>query len=969
MNDIRHLALLAVVIGLSGYNVKTAAQTPFDKVEVEKRIEKLLTPQIKKMPRSQATAKVTDCRMNTHTHTINVTMDKGFADFSFDRKLVRNIKKAFAKELPKTYRKYDINIFTCGNDIKTLAEDADRTTRDYLWKGIDYQGEPWVRNVSSPVQPSHGLYNRHLAVWASHGLYYDTDKTTWKWQRPRLFCTTEDLFTPTIVNTYLMPMLENAGAVVFTPRERDLQTNEVIIDNDDTRAGVSYIEVDGSRKWETTRDKAFARQAGRTYHNGENPFEDGTARMCRTTRRNKNYSLISYQPTLPEEGRYAVYVSYQSLPKSIDDAHYTIWHKGEKTELRVNQKMGGGTWVYLGTFDFDKGSSEFNRVVLTNQSHAKGIVTADAVRFGGGMGNIERGGSVSGLPRCLEGARYNAQWAGFPTSVYNGREGSNDYADDINTRSNATNLLGGGSCFMPYRNGKNVPIELSLAIHSDAGFSADDNDIIGSLAICTTNHNGGLLDAGVPRTASRQLATALINNINNDLNAIYGKWNVRGVWDKNYSETRLPGVPSAILETLSHQNFNDMRLAQDPNFRFSLARSIYKTVARFVSSSHGTPYVIAPLTPMNFRIEHIGNNEVELQWDAQEDPLEPSAHPNGYIVYTAYGQGDYDNGTYVHSATHYRFRTEPGVLYSFRVEAVNRGGKSFPTPTLCARISPGAKKNILVVDGFHRLASPSYHCNSTEQGFDFNDDPGIAMGSHFGWVGKQTDFDRSKMGKEGVGGLGWSDDCMTGICIAGNEFNYVRTHAEAIAASGDYNILSCMDQAIERGKHGLDGYQLVDIAFGLERNDGYSIIPYKTLTEELRNRLMRYTSKGGALLVSGAYIGTDIDTEGERHFAREVLKWSMKGTYRTDNDTLTGLNTAFTFHHALNNRHYAATSADVLQAEGKAFTAMRYADGQPACVAYKGDYRCLTMGFPFECIKESTKRKSVMKALVRFLTD
>ena len=84
---------------------------------------------------------------------------------------------------------------------------------------------------------------------------------------------------------------------------------------------------------------------------------------------------------------------------------------------------------------------------------------------------------------------------------------------------------------------------------------------------------------------------------------------------------------------------------------------------------------------------------------------------------------------------------------------------------------------------------------------------------------------------------------------------------------------------------------------------------------------------------------------------------------------LTGLNTAFTFHHALNNRHYAATSADVLQAEGKAFTAMRYADGQPACVAYKGDYRCLTMGFPFECIKESTKRKSVMKALVRFLTD
>ena len=38
------LALLAVVIGLSGYNVKTAAQTPFDKVEVEKRIEAIVPP-------------------------------------------------------------------------------------------------------------------------------------------------------------------------------------------------------------------------------------------------------------------------------------------------------------------------------------------------------------------------------------------------------------------------------------------------------------------------------------------------------------------------------------------------------------------------------------------------------------------------------------------------------------------------------------------------------------------------------------------------------------------------------------------------------------------------------------------------------------------------------------------------------------------------------------------------------------
>ena len=86
--------------------------------------------------------------------------------------------------------------------------------------------------------------------------------------------------------------------------------------------------------------------------------------------------------------------------------------------------MGGGTWVYLGTFAFDKGCNIYNRVVLTNHSKRRGFVTADAVRFGGGMGNIVRGGQVSGLPRTLEGARYYTQWAGAPRYVVSRSNGN-----------------------------------------------------------------------------------------------------------------------------------------------------------------------------------------------------------------------------------------------------------------------------------------------------------------------------------------------------------------------------------------------------------------------------------------------------------------------------------------------------------------------------------------------------------------
>ena len=111
------------------------------------------------------------------------------------------------------------------------------------WKGIDYKDNPWVINENIPNQISHGLKNRHISLWASHGRYFDVDKDRWRWQRPNLFCTTEDLFTQTIVVPYLIPMLQNAGAIVFTPRERDWQTNEVIIDNDDKPNLKKYFDL------------------------------------------------------------------------------------------------------------------------------------------------------------------------------------------------------------------------------------------------------------------------------------------------------------------------------------------------------------------------------------------------------------------------------------------------------------------------------------------------------------------------------------------------------------------------------------------------------------------------------------------------------------------------------------------------------------------------------------------------------
>ena len=840
------------------------------------------------------------------------------------------------------------------------------------WGNIDYNGKPWVSNVSAPNKVTRGLQNRHISLWASHGRYYSRRDSSWLWQRPNLFTTREDLFTQTIVVPFLIPMLENAGAVVFTPRERDWQRHEVIVDNDDHQRLINYLETGFRKPWHDAPLPGFAQHGG-TYVDGENPFTAGTVRMAETTHSKSKTSQISYQPDIPEEGSYAVYVSYLTMPNSVDDAHYTVWHKGQQTEFRVNQQMGGSTWVYLGTFRFDKGCNAYNRVVVTNHSSHGGVVTADAVRFGGGMGNIQREGTLSGVPRALEGARYSAQWAGMPYSVYSSKNGLDDYGDDINVRSYTTNYLAGGSCYVPRKEGLGVPLELSLAVHSDAGFDKKGESLVGTLTVCTTDNNGdSLFNCGLERTMSRELAGDLLNNTANDMRQLYNvQWPARELRDRNYSETRNPEVPSAILETLSHQNFTDMRYGLDPTFRFQLARSVYKTLLRYISRNHDVDCTVAPLTPTDLRVElsehHKG--EAVLSWTPVSDPQEPGADATDYIVYTACGHADFDNGQLVHNTRH-TVKLAPGQLYSFRIAAVNRGGRSFPTAVVSARYSPTAHKTILIVDAFRRLASPAVIQTDGQQGFDIDQDMGVSYGTTAGWAGRQLIFNRDKAGIEDSTGLGFGTDDLAGTFIAGNTFDYVKAHAESIVdANIDCNIVSCSSTAIEHGAFSMENCDMTDLILGLEKTDGYSLGHYQAFTTALAEHLRRYTQGGGALLTSGAYTGHEIAHSAAQATMAAVTKCRYTGV-DSHGTTVKGLGMVFDIYRAPNEQHYCVPSTDILEPEGGAISVMAYADGYSAAVAYQGqDYRALTMGFPFECIQSATQRADIMRGIINYLIN
>ena len=946
--------------------------------DIERNVKERLTDYF---GRYTTTAKISTPKLKSvdidyERKTIAIHASESFAYQPFRPETVEAVYNQVKELLPGPVHYYRLTIFADGKPIEELIPNIYRNKKkdkERMSLKTDYKDKAWVKNISRPNEISRGLQDRHIAIWQSHGNYFKNDKNEWGWQRPRLFCTTEDLFTQSFVLPYVIPMLENAGAIVYTPRERDTQKNEIIVDNDTPNASL-YLEV-GSKKahWATAPIKGFAQKKA-IYRDGENPFTDGTCRFIPTERKkkNKDQAFAEWVPTLPAKGEYAVYVSYRTLPNSVNDARYLVFHNGGVTEFKVNQKIGGGTWVYLGTFEFDKGNNDYGMVVLSNESSEHGVVCADAVRFGGGMGNIERGGKTSGLPRYLEGARYSAQWAGMPYEVYAGRKGENDYADDINTRSNTINYLSGGSVYNPQQPGLGIPLEMTMALHSDAGCSKTD-ELIGSLGIYTTDFNNGKLNTGIDRYASRDLADILLTQIQKDIYSSYNlSWTRRSMWNRNYSETRLPATPSTIIELLSHQNFADMQLGHDPNFKFTVGRAIYKGILQFVAGQHDKEYVVQPLPVSNFTIRFgKKKNTLELSWKGENDPQEPTAQPREYIVYTRIGYGGFDNGTLV-SKTSHTVKIEPGLVYSFKVTAVNRGGESFPSEILSAYKAKRERERVLIINGFDRVSGPAVINTFDKAGFDLEQDPGVPYLSNISFSGAQIGFDRAQAGKEGEGSLGYSGSELEGMKIAGNTFDYPFIHGKAIQAAGKYSFVSCSDEAVENGTVTLEDYPVVDYILGMEKEDPVHKVYYKTFSSAMQRFITSYCQSGGNLFVIGAYVGSDMSgTQGNREFTEKILKYGYQSSM-TDKSSnrINGLGRTITIPRAPNETSYAVPAPDCIVPVDTAFPVFTYVPGnQSAGIAYKGNYRTFVLGFPFESIQSEADRATIMAGILGFFTQ
>ncbi len=683
--------------------------------------------------------RVTVSNLRVNQNTITVRTNKTLSCLSLSRDQVIELRQLVSTWV-LGHRNGKVSIYTNGYELGELVthrmsprKESDLYTLSAR-NPLDYKERAW--------SAANGLDSRTIALWPSHGLYYNRKQNMWHWQRARMWTMVEDLYNYELVHHWLIPMLENAGAYVLEPRAR--------------------------------------------------------------------------------EGYY-----YQK----------------------------DSTWLWLGDREAPK--------------------DAEVRYMGDGMGCIRRGPDsiTSGRPQWMEGARYWLEYCGFPDSIWHINGGKDDYKDDLQCRGQWVNYLSGGSRANPSQNGLGIQVDVCLALHTDGNSAQQDSDIIGTLAIYSTQDRSGkhVFPTQTNRIINRDLAdyvqTQLVEDIQKQL---CPQWTRRELIDAGYCESRYPIVPTVLLEMLSHKNLADIMLGLEPQFQMVACRAIYKGIGRWMQ---GDDFVVQPLPVQAPACMQDGSTGCRIRWSATTDSIEETATPDYYIVYTRENDMDWNTGVRTQDTT-YAFQATAGIKYDFYVVAGNDGGISLPSETIS--FYKGDSTRTLIVNNYHRTSGPEWFVDSLRAGIVPGSYP-VPHGTIRTYLGDQWIFDKQRDVKEN----GWTDDdnCGWGMChmdyvgqeLVGNTFDY-PARIGARLATDDHSYESCSVDAITASDTTI--YNELVIYCGQEKGTLYP--------QALRELIARHIAAGSSIIIRGKYLGSGMTAPAEKIWAEKTLGYSLRAPKGTN---------------------------------------------------------------------------------------
>lgn len=743
----------------------------------------------------------------------------------------------------------------------------------------------------------------HGFVWTDYG---------WRTQRGNTNGIVEDLLTVEAVNQYLVPYLHAMGAYVVTVREVDVRAERVIVDDGAATLEGSPTEGPGDVGWGEVALPIASDQVA--------PFGSGSARTLVAS--DVETGGLVYALEVPVSGYYQVYVSYVQGPDRAPDAHWVVHHSGGQSEFRLDQRRHGSTWVLLGELHFEAGAGpEAASVRVLDDSASPGaIISADAVRLGGGMAVHDRGGGTNGRPMFEQAARYYTQWSGAPPSVFG--PFSPDGTDDVSARSRFA--------AWEHEPGEDA---VYLAFHSNAPNPGQGTSTYAYGDSPPPGPLGGF--SGVP--GSRELQDSVHAEIIGDLRAA---WNADWVddgrftaWFGELNPNHNDEMPSILVEVAYHDTPSDAEQLRDPRFRRVVARAMAQGVARYFAARDGLPLVLPPEPPDAVWVRNDGAAGLEVGWRVPEAAPGSGDAADAWVVQVSRNGYGFDEGTVIEgsSTTHTLEGLQPGDVRWVRVLGSNAGGRSLPSPTVGAAVAASGDASVLVVGGFDRI------------------DGALLVPDDL------SAFDLGTVQRMLLHRI--------------NDGSYATRHGHAIAAAG-FSFDGATDEAIEAGDVALSAYQAVDWFCG---EDSVGDLPLSPLH---RDAIAELLDAGGRLLVSGAELGWALDEYGaadERAFFRERLhaRYVLDDSETYDVSAVDGPLAGVAPLSFADATAYDPRYPDVLEAEPGGAVALAYgaAPGMGAAVAWgiDGDgERGVLLGFPFETVAGEEARAQLMGEILAF---
>ena len=779
------------------------------------------------------------------------------------------------------------------------------------------RGQTFGPYTQAAHQPTGALTGVSIFASGGHGWTADTGVGNWYLQREVMQSMNEDHGNIDMLNIFAAYAF-NAGATVVPFRPVGWQPIEIVLDNDDP--GVTYV---GS--WSNGSSSKY-------YENGVTnsgiPYKFASASTTET-------ATARYTPTITVTDYYPVYCfTIASSNRTMQT--YRVSHAGGISEVKVDHRQVGNGWIWLGNYYLAAGGN--NYVEITNQSTDAGVVVADAIRWGCGMGDIVGNGAstVSGYSRDEECSKYWAQSelgnhaVGFDSNIWH-VSGQSDTDDNVRTAAKwaaEMNQVPTGG----------VLVERWKRIYIEFHTNATGGGARGEMCLITT------LGATTYQT---EYATTLSNEVDADMVAQNAQWEYAWydrsapTYTSAYGAICTPAngdeFDATIIEEAFHDDPTDAPLLRDDRVRAALGKATVQGITRFLHSLSGStvPLAFAPDTPRDFRVLDAGSGNVTLAWAA---PITDAAHGDpatGYVVYQSTDGRAFGSPIVLGNVLTTTISGIPvAETHYYQVAATNAGGESMPSAVLAVRRPADGQSNILIVNGFDRLRRQQ---NPIET---FTHPPAYAGLS----------IERQQWRKS-------------------NAYNYVIQHGDALAANG-YGFSSANHDAVIDSAVPLTDYMYVDWILGNESSED------ATLTATEQSLLTTFLSNRRGVFITGSDLAYDL--VGLSHgtaFCQNTLKVGYStndaNTYQVSadpNGIFAGVS-AFDFLPA-NGAPYDAYAPDIITARTGARRCVNYVGGGGGIAGvqyYGGAYNAVTFGFPFECITSATARAQIMQKVITFL--